>query len=356
MPKPTLTVIIVTLDRPQCLRRCLRHLQQQTVAISQTIVVDGHPNGNSESVVHDFEGVTYIHNADGFGRMTASRNMGLEQANGDIVAYLDDDAYASREWAAQILLPYSNPTIGAVGGQALNGTPGERITGGAVGRITKWGEVTGNFSADVEGVIDVDHLMGCNMSFRRDLVVELGGFVELYPNGQCSTFEEVDLCMRIRKFGRRLKYNSRASVVHEGAPRRVGARGDINYVFGATRNLLTILLRNRGIFSTIVPAFIAFTICHSTLAFARDFIRSLVRFLAAVCGILAAVFGLAKRRSHSPGICVDRIPDVISCPKIAGSPKPPPEVLPSHDQPVWLFHLRTHSNRQNGNHRAKKGS
>jgi GT2 family glycosyltransferase len=263
--------------------------------------------------------------------MTASRNLGLEQAVGDVVAYVDDDAYAVPDWAGQILLPYCDPTVGAVGGQALNGIEGERNPAAPVGKLTPWGEVIGNFGADIGGVIDVDHLMGCNMSFRRDLLARLGGFIEFYPNGRCSTFEEVDLCLRIRRLGLRVVYNSSASVLHEGAPRRVGARGDINYIFGATRNLLTVLVRDRGVFSPIVPAFIGLILWRSTFTFVRDFLRALVRFLAAIGGIPAALIASpthlvprADARPHGAACATpspDNVPRQESRPEAVANPE-----------------------------------
>jgi GT2 family glycosyltransferase len=230
--------------------------------------------------------------------MTASRNLGLEHACGDIVAYVDDDAYADPEWAGQILEAYSDEKIGGVGGQALNNVAGERTRVGPVGRLTPWGDVVGNFGTDIERTVNVDHLIGCNMSFRRDLLQELGGFSEFYPNGRCSTFEELDLCMRLANLGYLIVYTSKASVFHEGAPRRIGARGDINYIFGATRNLLTILVRNRGVFSPIVARFIALSFWRSLSLFAFDCLRAILRFGAAACGIGAALLSSRKQRAR----------------------------------------------------------
>ena len=291
----TLSVIIATLGRPKCLKRCLTHLQQQTPPVSQIIVVDGDPERTAEPVAREFPEVIYVHNANGFGRMTASRNLGLDHSTGNVVAYVDDDAYAAPEWAANLMLPYADANIGAVGGQVLIGMPGESTILDAVGKITAWGEVIGNFGADIPGVIDVDHLMGCNMSFRRDLLAQLGGFSEFYPNGRCSTYEEVDLCLRIAALGRRVVFTAGASLLHEGAPRRVGARGNVNYIFGATRNLTTVLVRNRGLL--YLPAFIALSVWRAFSTLSRDLLRAFARFVAPFAGIAVALLSIGRRQS-----------------------------------------------------------
>ncbi|HEX4086711.1 MAG TPA: glycosyltransferase [Chthoniobacteraceae bacterium] len=294
----TLSVIVVTLGRPKCLKRCLEHLREQSHPVSQIIVVDGDPERSAQPISREFPEAIYVHNSNGFGRMTASRNLGLAHASGAVIAYVDDDAYAAPEWAANLLLPYADENIGAVGGQVLMGTPGETKAAGEIGRITPWGEVIGNFGAELPGLVDVDHLMGCNMSFRRDLLIRFGGFSEFFPTGRCSTFEEVDLCLKIAKMGRRVVFTSRASLHHEGAPRRVGARGDINYIFGATRNLTTVLLRNRGVFSMTVPAFMAQSIWRAFSTLSRDLLRAFARFLAPFAGIAVALISIGRRRAR----------------------------------------------------------
>jgi glycosyltransferase involved in cell wall biosynthesis len=48
--------------------------------------------------------------------LAAARNAGVAHATGDIVAFLDDDALAERNWAEHLLGAYTDPSITGVGG------------------------------------------------------------------------------------------------------------------------------------------------------------------------------------------------------------------------------------------------
>ena len=57
--------------------------------------------------------------------MTASRNIGLKAATGEIIAFIDDDAFVQEGWLRNLLASYKDISIGAVGGRALNNQPDE---------------------------------------------------------------------------------------------------------------------------------------------------------------------------------------------------------------------------------------
>jgi GT2 family glycosyltransferase len=241
-----LSVIIVTLNRPDSLRRCLECLRAQEPPPGQIIVVDGSADERSRAVASDFAGVEYLRNPRGYGHMTLSRNMGLRAAQGSVVAFLDDDAFARPGWSREILQPYSvSPDIAGVGGRALNLVPGEEMRGlEEIGKFLPDGRLTANFAADSGKIIDVDHLIGCNMSFRRSMLARLGGLRDEYPGTEVR--EETDLCLRVRALGGRLVYNPAAVVEHTGAGQTKGKRFDLRYEFYAKRNHTYLLLRNFG--------------------------------------------------------------------------------------------------------------
>lgn len=279
------TLIIVTLGRPRAVERCLKQLHEQTEPIHQIIVVDGDDNEEARPIAARYPGVLYVRNPNGFGRMTGSRNVGLLHATGDIIVYIDDDAYAHPEYAREIVAPYSDPKVGAVGGRALNGIPGEETQGvDRVGRFSSNGAVEGYFGADTGKMIEVDHLIGCNMSFRASILGELGGFHEFYP-GFCSTYEEADLCMRIKKLGYRIVFNPKAVVDHEGAPRKVGKRFDAPYAFRVTRNHSTLLMRNHGLFDPVPWKFLVTNMGGQTLKLARRVAGETTRWATGLAGL-----------------------------------------------------------------------
>ena len=69
-----------------------------------------------------------------------AENEGLKSATGDIVALIDDDAVAPKDWLLKHLRHYDDEATGAVGGPALNHTPGgERFP---VQRVRTVGKLT----------------------------------------------------------------------------------------------------------------------------------------------------------------------------------------------------------------------
>ncbi|MGQ9808763.1 MAG: glycosyltransferase family 2 protein [Armatimonadota bacterium] len=292
----TLTVIIPTYNRPDCVRRCLACLMAQEPRPDQIIVVDASPDTRTRDVVAEFEGVEYLRNDSGYGHMTQSRNLGLTRAAGEVVAFLDDDAFAHPDWAKNLLSCYTDPSVGGVGGRALNRQPGEEAIGAdRIGRFTANGELTGFFAADPGQVIEVDHLVGCNMSFRRQVLHELGGLRDDYPGTELR--EETDICFRVRKQGYRLLFTPYAIVDHIGAPQGKGQRFDLRYAYYGQRNHLVLLLRNFGPLTPIVWRYLGRSLLvHGVLEFARRIAAAFARLgvlLAGTATGLAAGLWLA---------------------------------------------------------------
>ncbi|MCS6776669.1 MAG: glycosyltransferase, partial [Chthonomonadaceae bacterium] len=175
------SVIVITLNRPDYVRRCLECLRAQVPPPDEIVVVDASTDDRTARVVAEFAAVKYLRNPDGFGRMTTSRNLGIKEATGDILAFVDDDAFAHPGWLAALRAGFQDPQVGAVGGRALNHRPGEETEGvQQIGLLLPGGVLTGYFAADPGRNVEVHHVMGCNMAYRREVVAQLGGFREEY--------------------------------------------------------------------------------------------------------------------------------------------------------------------------------
>lgn len=286
-----MTVIIVTLNRPDCVRTCLEHLLTQSPVPNQIVVVDASQDNLTRDVVAKFDDVLYLRNENGYGRMTASRNIGLKVATGDIIAFLDDDAFAHPGWAQNLMATYTEPSIGAVGGRALNNQPDEATLGvDKIGRLTANGALHGYFAADPGKTIEVDHVMGCNMSFRREVIAKLGGFREDYP-GISGVREDSDMCLRVKSLKYRILFNPLACVDHIGAPQAKGKRFDARYVYFSERNHLVMLVRNFGLNAGIVWRYILCSTLWNGFEFGKKTAGATLRLSVAVGG---ALYGLSN--------------------------------------------------------------
>jgi GT2 family glycosyltransferase len=252
----TASVVVVTYERVDYLVRCLDHLRAQTRPALEVLVVDSSPGGATARMVRsDYPEVHYLACPAGYGAMATARNQGYLAASGDVIAFVDDDAFAEPDWLERLLPHYDDPGVGAVGGRQIRHQTGELTQGvDAIGHLDEDGFISGNFGADPGRVIEVDHLLGANMSFRRSVLDEIGGIRDGYA-GTCVR-EETDLCLRVAHTGYRLLFVPDAVVEHVAAPYAKGRRFDIRYHYWDQKNHLIVLMRNFGPGGTLVRRYL----------------------------------------------------------------------------------------------------
>jgi GT2 family glycosyltransferase len=135
--------------------------------------------------------------------LSSARNTGLEAATGDIVAYLDDDAFPDRHWLTYIAQAYATGDYAGVGGPNLS-PPGD----GAVASCIA--QAPGNPVHVLLSDCEAEHIPGCNCSFRKDVLEAIGGFDPLFR----VAGDDVDVCWRLRERGWRLAFSPAAVVWH----------------------------------------------------------------------------------------------------------------------------------------------
>lgn len=238
-------IVIATYNRPDHVNECLARIARQTIAPDRVIVVDASPDDRTRGVVAEHPDVEYRRNDRGRGFTATSRAIGIEGLDHDVVVFLDDDAYAEDGWLEAILVPYADPSVAAVGGRALNDQPGEATTGlGEIGLLLPDGTLTGWFAADPGRPVDVDHMLGANMSVRLEVVRDLGGIRDFYP-GTCLR-EETDIALRMRRAGWRIVYTPAAVVRHVAGTYAKGRRFDSRYRYYGARNHVVLLATTLG--------------------------------------------------------------------------------------------------------------
>ena len=145
--------------------------------------------------------------------------MAAQQAKGEIVSFVDDDATVSKDWSKHILKSFESKEVGGVGGRVVPiGKSGGKTSEvpekfRKIGRLFDNGFVSNNYDLPTRFPIEVDVLIGCNMSFRRDLLLMAGGFDENFK-GSCFR-DDTDASTRIKNLNYKLIYCPDALVRHK---------------------------------------------------------------------------------------------------------------------------------------------
>jgi GT2 family glycosyltransferase len=200
-------------------------LGAQTLPPHEVIVVVDHNPDLAARAGRELAGTRIVENTGRQG-LSDARNTGLRAAGGDVVAFLDDDATAEPGWLALLAKGYENPSVLGVGGFAEP----EWLAGRPAWFPKEFDWVVGCTYLGMPAVAaPVRNMVGCNMSFRREVFDAVGGFTA--EIGRLGTrpvgCEETELCIRVgqRCPGSIILFDPRA-VVHHRVP---ASRGTWTY-------------------------------------------------------------------------------------------------------------------------------
>ena len=288
----TLSVVVITYKRPEFLRRCLDSLAQLRVPASEVLVVDQSPDDQSR-VVAEQAGVRWLDNKANAGNMTSSRNVGLQVATGDLVAFIDDDVEVDPGWSAALAEVFGDlPEVGGATGLTLNDGQAHDWCA-AVGSVDGSGRLVGHFDCTaVTARQPVSHLLGANMTFRRSALITMGGFDEDWPGTAMA--EDTDVALRVRRAGWSLVFDPAVRVVHYGAPHVRGQRFDLRYHFYARRNYTRLLLRHRSLLGVGVVTYLLGAWAEDVASGRRTASR-LVRLAASTGGVATGLLAAASK-------------------------------------------------------------
>lgn len=211
---PTVSVVIATVGRRQCLPNCIASLRRQTYRPLELVVVVGPSEDGSHAYASSL-GDVKVTRVD---RLNASfaRNTGLRLASGDIIAFIDDDAIATPTWLEELVRVFEaeGPTCGGVAGLVVNENGPGRPVQAMNNTINDLGEPIECRLAP-SGFNDPEsdefvYFMGANMAVRREAILAVGGFDETY----FYPYEDADLSVAIIKAGYRLFHHPKALVHH----------------------------------------------------------------------------------------------------------------------------------------------
>lgn len=191
----TVSIVICTLDRSDLLERCLDYLQYQTNQNFEVVVVNGPSIDNTEEVLNKYRHRIKVA-CNKKKNLAASRNLGIESSDGDLIAFIDDDALPFDDWVDTLIREFSaRPlTHAAIGGPAyFSGTL--EFQSQDIG-INKYAATKIDIESGEVGCEGWERsLLGTNCCFRADIIREVLGFDEQFD----YFLDESELTYRLQR-------------------------------------------------------------------------------------------------------------------------------------------------------------
>jgi glycosyltransferase involved in cell wall biosynthesis len=199
MEAATISVLICayTEDRWDQICAAIESVRAQSLVTSEIILVIDHNSALFKRAAAAFTDVTVVENQEAQG-LSGARNTGAALAQGDIVAFLDDDAIADKDWLKFLADSYQDSKIVGVGGLTL---PNWQTTRPAWLPQEFYWVIGCNYKGMAPSGAPVRNLIGANMSFRREAFNRVkGGFVTgigRTATGRPLGCEETEFCIRL---------------------------------------------------------------------------------------------------------------------------------------------------------------
>jgi len=214
--RASVVVCVYTEKRLSQIRAALDSIARQTMPPSQVIVVADHNPALCDRLAAEYPDHEVISNKFERG-LSGARNTGVEHAAGDVVVFLDDDAWAQPQWLSTLLASYHDESVLGVGGVVLAewSSPGRPAW---LPDEFLW--VVGcSYRGQPEVKAEVRNPIGANMSFRRSAFDQAGLFDSSVGRTLTSRplgCEETEFSIRLRRLspGARIIYEPQAVVYH----------------------------------------------------------------------------------------------------------------------------------------------
>jgi GT2 family glycosyltransferase len=197
---PRVSVVVCTHNGARTLTQCLSGLRRLDYPDYEVIIIDDGSRDDSAKIAGKFE--FRLIRTTNLG-LSSARNRGWQEATGEIVAYIDDDAYPDPQWLRYLVRAFQKSSYAAIGGPNLPPTSDSFVA-----------ECIANSPGGPTHVLLSDeiaeHIPGCNMAFRRDRLQAIGGFDPQFR----VAGDDVDVCWRIQERGWTIGFSPAAMVWH----------------------------------------------------------------------------------------------------------------------------------------------
>jgi GT2 family glycosyltransferase len=198
---PRVSVVVCAYEAAGTLEDCLSSIDALTYPDYEIILVNDGSRDRTGDIGRSHPRVRVIDIPNG--GLSAARNVGLAEATGEIVAYTDADVRVDRDWLTFLVQPFLTSDVVASGGPNVV-PPDDPPMAQCIARAP---------GGPTHVLLDdriAEHVPGCNMAFRRDALLAVGGFNAIYLRAG----DDVDMCWRLQARGGKIGFASAALVWH----------------------------------------------------------------------------------------------------------------------------------------------
>ncbi len=201
MSTPRFSVVVCSYNGSHTLRQCLEGLRRLTYPNFEVTIIDDGSTDTTTLIAAQFPEFRLIRTTNH--GLSHARNIGMHEASGDYIAYIDDDAWPDSHWLHYLAQAFQESSHAGIGGpniapldSGFTETCVDSAPGGPTHVLLK----------------DqlAEHIPGCNMAFRKEALEAVGGFDATYH----VAGDDVDLCWRIQQQGWTIGYHGAAMIWH----------------------------------------------------------------------------------------------------------------------------------------------
>ena len=204
-PWPLVSVVVCSYNAEATLDECLQSLKELDYPNYEVIVIDDGSKDRTYEIAGKYGNVRRVQVPNG--GLSRARNLGIEAARGDVVAFIDSDAYADPDWLYYMVSALDEYGAAAVGGPNLS-PPADGFTAQCID------ESPGNPTCVLVDNERAEHIPGCNMAFRKEAFNAVG----LFDAEHRAAGDDVDLCWRLLVADKKIVYHPSAVVWHHRRP------------------------------------------------------------------------------------------------------------------------------------------
>jgi GT2 family glycosyltransferase len=197
---PRISVVVCSYNGSRTIRDTFEAMKRVEYPNYEVIVVNDGSKDATPDIAREYD--VHLISTENRG-LSAARNTGWQEATGEIVAYIDDDAYPDPHWLTYLAHVFMTTDHVGVGGPNI-APPGDGPIADCVANAP---------GGPVQVLLTdtlAEHIPGCNMAFRREALAAIDGFDVRYR----TAGDDVDLCWRLMDNGGTIGFHAGAMDWH----------------------------------------------------------------------------------------------------------------------------------------------